>query len=258
MGIDLLLRRRMMFGEDGFSVSPFGKVMFSTGNLQYQSSNSVWSFADYQWSMGGTFAYGTSGYNNGQTCYMPTSTSTDPNDYYSGDLVGTADWGYNQISNGGNSTNLWRTLSKDEWSYLLFTRQTESGFRFVKCCLTWLNCQGVIVFPDEYDNNLSIQSMNNKSAAFTSYSVASASDWSTNFGGKGCVFLVTNYTSGNGWYWTASYGTAGSGDSVHGGYNVAIFERDIDIGIHLPSDSNQYAIGNNTASRIFVRLVQDC
>ncbi len=32
------------------------------------------------------------------------------------------DWGVNQISNGGNKENLWRTLSKSEWIYLCFTR----------------------------------------------------------------------------------------------------------------------------------------
>ena len=77
------------------------------------------------------FGWGTSGWNSGANSYMPFSTSTSSADYYPGgsasnNLTGTyaqADWGvFNPISNSGNQPALWRTLTKDEWNYLVFER----------------------------------------------------------------------------------------------------------------------------------------
>lgn len=129
--------------QAAFSVSDTKKVYFSQGNLQYQASTGTWRFAEHQYDMIGNansnisstysgwidlFGWGTSGWNNGANAYQPYSTSTEDSDYYLGgdynnDLTGNyanADWGvYNKISNGGNQTGLWRTLTSDEWSYLL-------------------------------------------------------------------------------------------------------------------------------------------
>lgn len=120
--------------QAAFSVSDTKKVYFSQGNLQYQASSGTWRFAENQYDMIGNdnsnisstysgwidlFGWGTSGY-NGKSPYM---TSTEEGDYGNGenDIAGTNyDWGvYNKISNGGNQTGLWRTLTSDEWSYLL-------------------------------------------------------------------------------------------------------------------------------------------
>ena len=89
------------------------------------------------------FGYGTSGYDHGANCYQPWSTSTNESDYhvygndsynlYDGD--GTADWGYNVISNSYDEERQWRTLngeggpgsygSSGEWGYLLYERDGE-------------------------------------------------------------------------------------------------------------------------------------
>lgn len=47
-----------------------------------------------------------------------------PSSYWGGDYSGyNYDWGvYNAISNGGNKAGLWRTLTIEEWRYLLFKR----------------------------------------------------------------------------------------------------------------------------------------
>ncbi len=101
-----------------FSVSPTKQVEFSPGNLQYQPSSGAWRFAPNQWDYVGEananidnpsysgwidlFGWGTG--NN------PTNYSTDYKDYLS-----FVDWGKN-IGNG------WRTLSYDEWDYLIEKR----------------------------------------------------------------------------------------------------------------------------------------
>ena len=119
-----------------------GQVSFSQGNLQYQASTSTWRFATNQYDMIGSdnanisnsytgwidlFGWGTG--NN------PTNSSTNNGDYST-----CTDWGVNAISNGGNTADLWRTLSKDEWVYL-FANHTKG----------WSNVNGVygyVIRPD--------------------------------------------------------------------------------------------------------------
>ena len=164
------------FDENGasyatFSVSSTKSVKFSKGNLQYRASTSTWRFAENQCNYIGAgnanasssyndwidlFGWGTSGYNTGSTCYQPWSTSTDYTDYYIGNttthnLTGSyanADWGVNNsIVNGGNQAGLWRTLTKDEWDYLLNTRSC-TWYRY-----EWTTIEGVkgiIIYPDGY------------------------------------------------------------------------------------------------------------
>jgi len=50
------------------------------------------------------------------------------NDTYNlNDQTGQADWGYNAISNGGNTTDTWRTLTSDEWCVCLIPGLQVAG-----------------------------------------------------------------------------------------------------------------------------------
>lgn len=134
-----------------FSVSSTKKVFFSKGNLQATTTDSwstwTFSFMDHQYSTVETnadpyctanygdktvvslFGWGTSGYEHRTNHWQPNSTKNDNyyvayyNAYYDLNQAGQngkADWGYNAISNGGNTENSgWRTMTSDEWSYLL-------------------------------------------------------------------------------------------------------------------------------------------
>ena len=216
-----------------FSVSATQQVYFSQGNLQYIGSAATpyWKFAEHQWDylgdngQGSTnpnvdrdlFGWGTSGYNHGAVCYRPWSTSTDYNKYYAYgswtyhlyDQTGQADWGYNPISNGGNQTNQWRTLTKDEWDYVFNTRATVTGFRYAKAIVN--NVNGVILLPDDWRlYYYSLSSTNTSSASYSSNTI-SATQWST-LEQHGAVFLpaagfrqTTFYGVGiGGYYWSAS------------------------------------------------------
>ena len=134
-----------------FSVSASKQVRFSPGNLQYQASTNTWRFAENQWAFMGDsnrnvsesnggwidlFGWGTSGWSSGAASHAPWSTSTLYSNYYPGGestngLTGSyaeADWAWhNAITNGGNAPHLWRTLTIDEWKYLLFTRPNGSA-----------------------------------------------------------------------------------------------------------------------------------
>ena len=148
-----------------FSVSATKQVYFSQGNLQYQASTKTWRFAEHQYDYVGTqtdYGYGNyggnvSGSDNSSisstysgwidlfgwgTGSNPTLSSTSFEDY--GTFV---DWGSNAISNGGNTTNLWRTLTSAEWEYLLNTRPGASS----KLGSGNINgVGGLIILPDSW------------------------------------------------------------------------------------------------------------
>lgn len=164
-----------------FSVSPTKKVYFSKGNLQYRASTNTWRFAENQWDTIGSaninrsatydgwidlFYYGTSGFSN------ITPYSFYISDYYyshynvsnndllhsnydlpNSDICGkNYDWGrYNKISNAGNKADLWRTLTVEEWIYLLAKRSFISApFNLGVLVLDDVTeRRGVFIFPDD-------------------------------------------------------------------------------------------------------------
>ena len=145
-----------------FSVSDSTKVYFSQGNLQYQASTNTWRFAEHQFDIVGfdnknisekyigwidLFAWGTSGY-NGKNPYMTSKESTDYGDGEN-DIAGTNyDWGvYNKISNGGNQAGMWRTLTKDEWDYVISNR---TDARYLRGTATINGIEGLILLPDNW------------------------------------------------------------------------------------------------------------
>lgn len=244
-----------------FTINASGdQVYFSQGNLKY--SNGTWSFHDNQYDMcftsegnlssyynvSGTFdlfGWGTSGYNHGAMAYLPYSTSTTSSDYYaygaSGsnlyDGNGTADWGYNAISNGGNTENQWRTLKTEEWVYVLSTRTVNGGTGSGKSYTLGQSVNGVlgvVLYPDDYTG-----------------SEYSGSDWAT-FEAAGCVFLpaagyrkydASAYDVGSlGYYWSSSrnesfsayylYFSSGIVGTVSGGF------RYFGYSVRLVKDAN--------------------
>jgi hypothetical protein len=221
-----------------FSVGSSNKVRFSKGNLQYQASTNTWRFAEHQYDYIGSansnisatnsgwidlFAWGTSGYNHGATNYQPWSIASSGYDAY-GDANnnlyngnGKADWGYNAISNGGNTENSgWRTLTSDEWKYL-FTYHTHkkavinTGSESIK---------GMILFPDNYSGGTPEGVIFDQGSDFsTSCTLAG---W-TALEAAGCVFLPAAgyraiYNNGPalekiglwGSYWSSSCGNSNS------------------------------------------------
>ena len=215
-----------------FSVNDSLQVYFSQGNLQYQASTNTWKFAEHQYDYVGNdnnnisstyngwidlFGWGTSGYNHGAICYQPWSTSTTYSDYYAYgdsfyglyDQTGQADWGYNPISNGGNQTHQWRTLTNAEWGYVFNTRNTASGIRYAKAKVNGMD--GIILLPDEWNTSTyNLNNTNSSSASFSS-NVITASTWSI-LEQAGAVFLPaagvrsgTSVDMGSyGYYWSAS------------------------------------------------------
>lgn len=229
-----------------FSVDTTRKVCFSKGNLQYQASTNTWRFGVNQYDIVGNesvgnvyengikcsntrisstyngwidlFGWGTSGNNHGAIAYQPWSTSSNDSDYFAYgssannlyDQSGTADWGYNAISNGGNQANLWRSLTQEEWKYIFNSRSTPSGIRYAKARVHGVN--GIILVPDNW--NTSVYSFMNYNQGGASYSTNKPSDaeWQA-CEIAGCVFIPAGGVrlgtwvgspGSDGHYWTAS------------------------------------------------------
>lgn len=142
-----------------FSVGGNKKVHFSMGNLQFNPKEYEFRFAEHQWDIIGDisisptydgwfdlFGYGTSGYMGCQPTEKSDIWSHYPTKH---DIANTNyDWGvYNPICNGGNKEGLWRTLSKDEWQFLLFDRPNASKM-FISAIVN--KTQGKIILPDDF------------------------------------------------------------------------------------------------------------
>ncbi|MBQ8056348.1 MAG: InlB B-repeat-containing protein, partial [Paludibacteraceae bacterium] len=150
-----------------FSVSAQDTVLFSPGNLQYKPSTKEWRFALSQTDIIGydnrkisptseswmdLFSLGTSGKQTGAVIYQPDYVSENDDDFIAESLTyeNNADWGVNKISNGGNTEKVWRTLSKDEWNYLINNRNDNLyGYATIDN-----KYYGLILLPDDWKYTL--------------------------------------------------------------------------------------------------------
>ena len=181
-----------------FSVSADKQVRFSQGNLQYVGT---WQFAENQWDI---FGYSQSdnhrdlfGWGTGDA---PNKVSTSGSDY-----TNFTDWGENPITNGGNEADVWHTLTRDEWVYLIDTRDNASSLR---ARATVHSVAGLIILPDGYTGAIIL----NTTAANYTTNTISDSDWTT-LESDGAVFLpaagdrngtgVVDVSSG-GFYWSVT------------------------------------------------------
>ena len=116
-----------------FSVCADKQVQFSMGNLQYTQSTDIWSFATEQYAFIGEANVLSNGVLadtidlfgwSGSTALAKWGISTSLwDDDFSGNFV---DWGQN-IGDGMT----WRTLTKDEWDYVLNIRTNASSHKGV-------------------------------------------------------------------------------------------------------------------------------
>ena len=242
-----------------FSVSDSTQVYFSRGNLQYRASTNTWRFAENQWDYVGDgnthaspnydgwidlFAWGTSGYDHGATCYHPWSNSTTHSDYYAYgvwnanlyDQTGQADWGYNAISNGGNRENQWRTMTIDEWNYVFFTRNTESGIRFARSVVNGVF--GIVVLPDDWNSATYYLTGCNSIGTNNNDNTISVSDWNEILEPSGAVFLpgAGRISFSEGWVDNAGY-ICDYWSSTHYNEECAYFIDWYVFGAFVPSSS---------------------
>ena len=242
-----------------FSVSATQQVLFAPGNLQYTQSTTTWSFAENQYDYIGEanasgnaladkidlFGWSGSDYNN-----FGVSPS-----YYLSDYLGSfVDWGTNII--GSDAPNTWRTLTNDEWEYLLNTRPNASSLKGV-AQVNGVN--GLVFLPDNWrcpagvTFNSGFHSDKWSMEAYGQYQTFSADQWSK-LESAGAVFLPAagSRWSANsfsdiqvfGYYWSATEYA-----DPYWGNNSAYY---------LLFHSNEAIVDNGgRASGYSVRLVKD-
>ncbi len=237
--------KKVMFSPGNLQ---FNAAKGSHGCADGTSQKGTWRFAEHQWDyVGGEecgtvyingekcnnafisatytgwidlFGWGTSGWKSGANAYQPYSTSTKNEDYYPGNSYTTdltaefayADWGlYNRI--GTDPAGTWRTLTKDEWQYLIFERPNNAelkGFAVIN------GIGGMVLLPDTWSLPEGLSFSPTKRNNYT------VSQWSAMEEG-GAVFLPAAdrrngsewaYCSPGGLYWTASHSEQGQAHSV--------------------------------------------
>ena len=220
-----------------FTIAKGKTVKFASGNLQctLSATDTIWKFATNQYDMlgtdnviGGTIStdttYGESksgsalaekidlfGWSaNNTTAPWGISTSEEDSIDYSGDFV---DWGKN-IGDG----DAWRTLTKEEWLYLLNIRTNASEKKGIaRLTLNDDGSQyinGLILLPDEWTD---VEGVTFRTGFSTNYSSVQAytlqtitlTDWQK-LEAAGAVFLPTTgrrdgmevkYVQCRGYYW---------------------------------------------------------
>lgn len=245
-----------------FTINAGGnKVRFSKGNLQAvfasAGSSCTWQFATNQWDYIGSAAANTSINDSGSVSvagtvdlfgWVGTSSSsgnnygiwnnTTANDY--GNTKNESlkyDWGHNAITNGGNTADMWRTLTREEWGYMLSTRSgaTVNGtnnVRFAKATIRTdaTGVKGLLLFPDGATFDASEASWGVLDNGYENYTTTcTAAQW-TALEAKGCVFLpaagnrtgTTVSDAGNaGAYWSATGSDSKASDIYPYSYRVS-------------------------------------
>lgn len=207
-------------GKGLFSVSKSKQVRFAKGNLVYSGS---YHFAAHQYDYGGRFGWGTGS--------KPNLKSTD----YFHDYNTFDDWG-SHISGG------WRTLSANEWHYVVFDRTDASS----KCgAATVCGVHGIILLPDIWSGGTFVAGSGND----WNMNVYSASSWSA-MEAAGAVFLpVSGIREGLsvsdvgllGAYWSSTPVDENRASVLYiGGYNVIAGEfgiyRSLGLSVRLVQD----------------------
>ena len=199
------------------------------------------------------YAWATSGFNHGSVCYQPWSTSYQPEDFYAyGDWTnnlydddGRADWGYNAIANGESQENIWRTLTAEEWSFIMNQRSTFSDLRYVFAIVN--DVKGIIILPDDWDSSCYY---------FITYNttfennVVSLDDWNNVLQIRGAAFLPNSGQSGYTDYWygaISQYWSASSTDHPTDAKSLSFLDGSLTPEEDCMSRANCFA----------VRLVQD-
>ena len=136
--------------DDGykvFSINPVDRVLFSPGNLQYYPRRKEWRFAPDQTAHVGKENENISPNYSGWIDLFGWGTGDDPTKTsMSYDSYSTfVDWGSNKI--GDDEPNTWRTLSLNEWEYLLHSRENASDLITVGRVK---GNNGVILLPDNW------------------------------------------------------------------------------------------------------------
>ena len=224
--------------------------LFGWGTSGYHDSNDPYNVNYQPWSSSETYDESLS-FN--YTGYGPSTNTFSPN------LIESSanyDWGYyNSIMNGGNQNHQWRTLTREEWDFVINNRSTISGRRYAKAQITILSygiINGVILFPDNWNTSTYNPNSPNQSGASYESNVISSEQWNT-LENAGAVFLPAAH--GRRGTWVVDWNTFG------GYWSSSYFSAFFSYSVKFSEDTLEYTLDSVAYSdRCYghsVRLVQD-
>ena len=232
-----------------FSVSATKTVTFSPGNLQYHAANDEWRFAPNQTDYIGEDNENISSTYNGWIDLFGWGTGNNPtnNSRYGEDYSAFVDWGVNKI--GNNAPNTWRTLTSDEWEYIIEKRsnadkligiaQVNGVIGLILLPDAW-KCPSGVTFKSEFDDDYCTE-------CYYNYQTISAADWSK-LESSGAVFLPA---AGN------RSGSDVGGVQNYGCYCSASEYYSHDAYYLLFHSDGAYMFNDGRSGGLSVRLVQD-
>lgn len=215
-----------------FSVAEGHQVLFSPGNLQFctlgshssaeGTASGTFRFAEHQYDYLGQDNALVSDTNTGwidlltwgSSGWHVSPCSDKDGDYDIESLCGSeayADWGvYNAI--GDDAPGTWRTLTRDEWDYLVNRRAASSvdgtdSARYAEA--TVCGVKGLILFPDRFERPEGIDSIvginRNSFAIHFADNIYSAEQWAL-MEKAGAIFLPAAGFRGSTWLSTVGEG----------------------------------------------------
>ena len=180
-----------VFVPKSFSVSEEKQVVFSSGNLQYHPANDEWRFASTQLCFVGadnaniasTYQGWIDLFGDGTGANPTNASMDDQNDYNT--LV---DWGVNWI--GDDAPYTWRSLSMEEWYYLLALRaNAKDKVGIAQVC----GVNGLILLPDNWEAPMGVTFKaggyeGSEVTTYASFQSFTGDEWIL-LAGSGAVFL---------------------------------------------------------------------
>ena len=199
-----------------FSIDSLGsKVFFSPGNLQYNAAKNEWRFALNQWECIGDDNSKISYKNSNWIDLFGFGTGDDPINNISeenSDYQTFTDWGMNSI--GEDMPNTWRTLTYNEWYYLIRIRK---NFKELSGIAQVNGVNGLVLLPDYWACPKGIKFKSGFHSEYgethySDYQTISANDW-IKMESAGAIFLptagyragtVTDGVNDRGFYWSST------------------------------------------------------
>lgn len=197
-----------------FSVSATQQIAFSSGNLQYHPLNNQWRFAESQLDCVGDANANISPAYDGWIDMFGWGTGDEPTRTIqdNGSYSTFVDWGTNSI--GTDTANTWRTMSADEWNYILASRPNAAALNGI-AHINGVN--GLVLLPDDW---VAIEGLTFNSGAYghssrdyyAVHNTFTLEQWQQ-MEEAGAIFLpAVGYRQGNsiyasgskGYYWTTS------------------------------------------------------
>ena len=200
------------FDAPVFSIASNKQVVFAPGNLQWSANaggtshstattgynGGTWRFAEHQYDFIGEsssdwidlFGWGTSGYNHNDI-----NTAANPSyNGFSNNASPAAnqnyDWGvFNTIYNTKTKTldpfKTWRTLTHNDWNYLLFARAGSNSWHYNMAKIKEKDVIGLLVYPDGWERDYVGAGFTKNSNAVKEITLAQYEEYEN----KGCAFL---------------------------------------------------------------------